>query len=144
MKVKKSALSLTEVSSGSSSKTVLVCPRILLPGLRFLTPAFTALSGKMINGSSIPVSYTHLRAHETLRYLVCRLLQSVLGTRTSSIRHHNAGFDRLQVSTSDFRKRLSFIPDLTRNEGKFLVFIGINNGDSLLIQSNVLTFLRNR
>ena len=22
----------------------------------------------------IPVSYTHLRAHETLRYLVCRLL----------------------------------------------------------------------
>ena len=24
--------------------------------------------------TSIPVSYTHLRAHETLRYLVCRLL----------------------------------------------------------------------
>ena len=23
---------------------------------------------------SLPVSYTHLRAHETLRYLVCRLL----------------------------------------------------------------------
>ena len=24
--------------------------------------------------NKIPVSYTHLRAHETLRYLVCRLL----------------------------------------------------------------------
>ena len=34
-------------------------------------------SGKVIQAfvnSSLSVSYTHLRAHETLRYLVCRLL----------------------------------------------------------------------
>ena len=29
---------------------------------------------KLGNESRIPVSYTHLRAHETLRHLVCRLL----------------------------------------------------------------------
>ena len=28
----------------------------------------------MINGVLTPVSYTHLRAHETDSYLVCRLL----------------------------------------------------------------------
>jgi len=27
-----------------------------------------------IGSCIVPVSYTHLRAHETLRYLVCRLL----------------------------------------------------------------------
>ena len=37
--------------------------------------------GSVVNNKSLqlvnrskPVSYTHLRAHETLRYLVCRLL----------------------------------------------------------------------
>ena len=31
-------------------------------------------AGGMIMTQTTPVSYTHLRAHETLRYLVCRLL----------------------------------------------------------------------
>ena len=40
-----------------------------------ITGAFSLLLGLMSGGLwSLPVSYTHLRAHETLRYLVCRLL----------------------------------------------------------------------
>ena len=31
-------------------------------------------STKLLHGGIRSVSYTHLRAHETLRYLVCRLL----------------------------------------------------------------------
>ena len=31
-------------------------------------------SGHIDKCHVVPVSYTHLRAHETLRYLVCRLL----------------------------------------------------------------------
>ena len=49
--------------------------------LKFSNPAFILLStlisadGKMVDGATlIPVSYTHLRAHETVLDLVCRLL----------------------------------------------------------------------
>ena len=37
------------------------------------TPTKT-LEKEIARCNNIPVSYTHLRAHETLRYLVCRLL----------------------------------------------------------------------
>src|SRR5678815_236106 len=37
-------------------------------------PGQYTLSGTAVNGSPIPVSYTHLRAHETPEHLVCRLL----------------------------------------------------------------------
>ena len=40
--------------------------------LRFWENEFEVLSPK--KNKSGTVSYTHLRAHETLRYLVCRLL----------------------------------------------------------------------
>ncbi len=42
-------------------------------------PAFDQLDldspeNNLFGDALVPVSYTHLRAHETLRYLVCRLL----------------------------------------------------------------------
>ena len=36
-----------------------------------------------------PVSYTHLRAHETDSYLVCRLLLEKKKTRTKKKKKHN-------------------------------------------------------
>src|SRR5680860_1879789 len=41
------------------------------PTFRYLPSAMTPTSGE---GKAYPVSYTHLRAHETDSYLVCRLL----------------------------------------------------------------------
>ena len=38
------------------------------------TDQLTLMNAAINFTTSIPVSYTHLRAHETLRYLVCRLL----------------------------------------------------------------------
>src|SRR5674536_157137 len=43
---------------------------------------FTAIIGKPLKHGGFPVSYTHLRAHETPEHLVCRLL---LATRLLSI-----------------------------------------------------------
>src|SRR5665811_2603257 len=34
----------------------------------------TVADGSLVDGSSVAVSYTHLRAHETVLDLVCRLL----------------------------------------------------------------------
>ena len=42
-------------------------------GLEFATPV-TVPEGLSVGGNYDPVSYTHLRAHETVLDLVCRLL----------------------------------------------------------------------
>ena len=48
---------------------------LYLSNKRTLYTAYkTLLSHDLIELKLMPVSYTHLRAHETLRYLVCRLL----------------------------------------------------------------------
>src|SRR5665648_256948 len=72
------ALSITAPASATAGKTVTV------RGSEARTPAHTvkatlqsrrSTSKKWVNGASgNPVSYTHLRAHETRHDLVCRLL----------------------------------------------------------------------
>src|SRR5665811_2050765 len=47
------------------------------------TPMFIIPSGRLAGRSSPPVSYTHLRAHETVLDLVCRLLLEKKKNRTS-------------------------------------------------------------
>ena len=39
------------------------------------------IGSPLIEGASVPVSYTHLRAHETPEHLVCRLLLEKKNTK---------------------------------------------------------------
>ena len=43
----------------------------------------------IVNQISLPVSYTHLRAHETVLDLVCRLLLEKKKQTASHLLHHN-------------------------------------------------------
>ena len=54
---------------------------------QFAWPAIAALHSLLFNACLDPVSYTHLRAHETVLDLVCRLLleKTKLGVRTPTI-----------------------------------------------------------
>ena len=55
--------------------TVLLLFTTLVVGLeKGANAQHTGIFDYAIGTSIDPVSYTHLRAHETLRYLVCRLL----------------------------------------------------------------------
>ena len=49
----------------------------IYPRVGFIKPIgqrFVEVRGQKIDEDSVPVSYTHLRAHETVLDLVCRLL----------------------------------------------------------------------
>ena len=54
----------------------------LEPGAEFSVPAAPALLPRVVADGAPTVSYTHLRAHETVLDLVCRLL---LETKTSHV-----------------------------------------------------------
>src|SRR5680860_422449 len=53
---------------------ILTVPSILLAFARWLMFRYRLESDELVIDSGVPVSYTHLRAHETDSYLVCRLL----------------------------------------------------------------------
>ena len=46
----------------------------VIPGFMIQGGGFTADMRQKPTGSPIPVSYTHLRAHETPEHIVCRIL----------------------------------------------------------------------
>ena len=46
------------------------------------TPVLRWVLAACVAGGSLPVSYTHLRAHETPEHLVCRLLLEKKKTKT--------------------------------------------------------------
>ena len=59
--------------------------------IRHLPMTISVIDRKQIEQSMQPVSYTHLRAHETGRNLVCRLLLEKKKQKNTQIRHTNRG-----------------------------------------------------
>eukprot|EP00658_Telonema_sp_P-2_P053995 TRINITY_DN42841_c0_g1_i1.p1 TRINITY_DN42841_c0_g1~~TRINITY_DN42841_c0_g1_i1.p1 ORF type:complete len:103 (+),score=13.43 TRINITY_DN42841_c0_g1_i1:184-492(+) len=53
-----------------------------------LTSTVVDRGGSYIAGATIPVSYTHLRAHETPEHLVCRLLLEKKKKNTDTLRYY--------------------------------------------------------
>ena len=51
---------------------------------RLVLPIMAGMAAAFAVGAAIPVSYTHLRAHETGRNLVCRLLLEKKNSKPSS------------------------------------------------------------
>src|SRR5678815_3165969 len=62
------------ITTGASGNHTLSARRMDLAGTMIWTPTTAGFS--LSNGAQVynPVSYTHLRAHETPEHLVCRLL----------------------------------------------------------------------
>ena len=70
---KKTALCIGAVCSGVLFFS-LVCGKLIDGVVREKYAAYLCFAGLFLVGAYKPVSYTHLRAHETGRNLVCRLL----------------------------------------------------------------------
>ena len=70
-------------------------------GLNFLTPKIFKAVENRVSENSGAVSYTHLRAHETVLDLVCRLLLEKKQTHmTNSHNQHNTTTHNTPTTTS--------------------------------------------
>ena len=68
------ALALAALAQGCTSPNPLVGALVLDARGRLIGEGYHARAGRPHAEVGAPVSYTHLRAHETGRNLVCRLL----------------------------------------------------------------------
>ena len=70
----KGSVAVAFVFTAAGSRTDSVRIRTFTLGVFIVVVAATVIIGVVIRTEPCPVSYTHLRAHETDSYLVCRLL----------------------------------------------------------------------
>ena len=65
---------MEELNLGKKLQAIRTSKKISVRKLAAMTNLTASMISQIENGAVNPVSYTHLRAHETDSYLVCRLL----------------------------------------------------------------------